>query len=337
MKQVIVTALALLAFLFLLPMLLFGGEGLSRLPPFPGRDVPATLSPQVTPVAAGPLDEAREVTLLHHESGQVEKLTMDQYLWGVVAAEMPASFQTEALKAQAVAARTYALRKGSAANSAHPEAMVCDDHTCCQAYITPQAAAVNWGAETDFYADKIAAAVAATDGLALTYEGALIDAVFFSSASGSTADAAEVWGNAVPYLRPVTTPEGEEVPNFHTTVTVPLAEFKAAILEKHPEAVLGEDYTVWFGPVTYTAAGAVAALPVGGVAMSGLEYRALFGLRSARFALTAGEEGVTFRVTGYGHGAGMSQYGANAMAARGENFKTILTHYYTGVTVETVP
>ena len=334
MKQVIVTALALLAFLFLLPMLLFGGEGLSGLPPLPGREPTATLAPQVTPVVAGPVDQGREITLLHHESGQVEKLTMDRYLWGVVAAEMPASFQPEALKAQAVAARTYTLRKGSAADSAHPEAMVCDDHTCCQAYITPQAAAANWGAEAGFYTDKIAEAVAGTDGLALTYEGALIDAVFFSSASGSTADAAEVWGNAVAYLRPVATPEGEEVPNFHTTVTVPLAAFKEAILAKHPEAALGEDYTAWFGPVTYTSAGAVATLPAGGVPVSGQEYRTLFGLRSTRFTLTAGEEGVTFQVTGYGHGAGMSQYGANAMAAQGKDFREILTHYYTGVTVQ---
>ncbi len=336
MKQVVMTSLAVLAFLFLLPMLLFGGQGVSALPPLPSNTPAATLPAEVTPVPARVSDRERTVTLLRHESGETETMTMEEYLWGVVAAEMPASFQLEALKAQAVAARTYALRKGSEVTAAHPDAMVCDDFTCCQAYLTREQGEANWGDQAAFYADKVASAVAGTDGLVLTYGGTLIDAVFHSSSQGSTADASEVWGASVPYLRPVSTPEGEEVPNYHTTVTVPLSDFKATIGKAHPEANLGEDYTTWFGPVSYTAAGAVAQLPVGGVAMGGTEYRTLFGLRSARFTLTAGEGGVTFQVTGYGHGAGMSQYGANAMAAQGEDFQSILTHYYTGVSVEGV-
>lgn len=334
MKQVVVTALALLAFLFLLPMLLFGGRGLSALPAPATATPPATLPAAVTPVPTGEEDGKRQVTVYHTAEERVETLSMADYLWSVVAAEMPASFQTEALKAQAVAARTYALKKGSSVTQAHPDAMVCDDFTCCQAFITREAAAAGWGNEAGFYTDKIAAAVAATDGLTVTYGGELIDAVFHSSSSGSTADAAEVWGASVPYLKPVSTPEGEEVPNYHTTVTVSLEDFKNAICAKFPQASFGEDYTAWFGPVTYTAAGAVATLPVGGVTVTGVEYRALFDLRSPRFTLTAGEDGVTFQVTGYGHGAGMSQYGANAMAAQGADFRTILTHYYTGCAVE---
>ncbi len=337
MKQVIITALVLLAFLFLLPMLLFGGGGLTTLPAPESDTPPPTLPADVTPVPAGEVDGGRTITLLRSGTGQVEELTLADYLWGVVAAEMPASFQTEALKAQAVAARTYALRKGGGVTADHPDAMVCDDHTCCQAYITKEEAAAGWGGEAEFYTGKVAAAVAGTDGLVLTYDGALIDAVFHSSSSGSTADAAEVWGRPVPYLKPVSTPEGEEVPNYHTTVTVSLEDFKAAIREKYPEARFGEDYTAWFGPVTYTAAGAVATLPVGGVSVTGTEYRSLFGLRSARFTLTAGEEGVTFAVTGYGHGAGMSQYGANTLAGQGVDFEAILTHYYTGCRVEPMP
>lgn len=333
MKQVVAAAVAQLAVLFLLPMLLFGGRGTAALPPLPGDTPPATLAPAVTPVPNGGEDEGQTITLLRHESGQVETLTLAQYLWGVVAAEMPASFQGEALKAQAVAARTYALRKGGEVTQTHPQAMVCDDFTCCQAYLTNQQGQDNWGAQAAFYTDKIATAVSGTDGLVLTYGGQLIDAVFHSSSQGSTADAAEVWGGSVPYLLPVSTPEGEEVPNYRTQVTVPLADFQAAILKAYPEAKLGEDYTAWFGPVRYTAAGAVAALPVGGVEVSGTQYRAIFGLRSPRFTLAAGEEGVAFQVTGYGHGAGMSQYGANALAAAGEEFRAILTHYYTGVTL----
>ncbi len=337
MKQVVTAALALLGFLFTLPMLLFGGRGTLPLTTPPSDRPPATLPADVTPVPAGTADAARTITLCHAADGAVESLPLSDYLWGVVAAEMPASFQPEALKAQAVAARTYALRKGAQTTGNHPDAMVCDDYTCCQAYQTKEQAAADWGSQAAFYTDKIAAAVAATDGLAVTYGGALIDAVFHSSSSGSTADAAEVWGSAVPYLKPVSTPEGEEVPNFHTTVTVPLSDFTAAIQGLHPEASFGEDYTAWFGQVRYTAAGAVAVLPAGGAQVTGIEYRTLFGLRSSRFQLTAGEDGVTFQVTGYGHGAGMSQYGANAMAAQGALFEEILTHYYTGCRVERIP
>lgn len=334
MKQVIITALVLLAFLFLLPMVLFGGEGLASLPAPSADTPPPTLPAGVTPVPVGMADSGHPVTLYRSGTGQVEQIALSDYLWGVVAAEMPASFQTEALKAQTVAARTYALRKGSGVSAGHPGAMVCDDHTCCQAYITKEEAAAGWGGEAAFYTGKVAAAVAGTDGLVLTYGGELIDAVFHSSSAGSTADAAEVWGTSVPYLKPVSTPEGEEVPNYHTTVTVSLEDFKTAIRSRYPDAWLGEDYTAWFGPVTYTAAGAVATLPTGGVPVTGTEYRSLFGLRSARFTLTAGEEGVTFAVTGYGHGAGMSQYGANALAGQGLTFDAILTHYYTGCAVE---
>ena len=315
-------------------MILFGGEGLADLSAPERTAPPPTLPADVTPVPAGETDSGHTVTLYRSGTGRVEKLPLSDYLWGVVAAEMPATFRTEALKAQTVAARTYTLRKGSGVTADHPDAMVCDDHTCCQAYIGKEEAAAGWGGEADFYADKVAAAVAETDGLVLTYGGELIDAVFHSSSAGSTADAAEVWGTGVPYLKPVSTPEGEEVPNYHTTVTVPLEEFKKAIRSKYPEAKLGEDYTAWFGPVTHTAAGAVDTLPVGGVPVTGIEYRSLFGLRSARFTLTAGEEGVTFAVTGYGHGAGMSQYGANALAGQGLDFDAILTHYYTGCQVE---
>lgn len=330
MKQIVMTALVLLALVFLLPVLLFGG-GEEGVGPLSFTETPTpTLKASTLPAPDESIDEQQTVTLYHTESGQTETLTMDTYLWGVVAAEMPASFRIEALKAQCVAARTYALRKGSGVTADHPDAMVCDDITCCQAYLGRNEAEANWSTSAAFYADKISRAVSETDGLVITYDGALIDAVFHSSSQGYTADAAEVWGASVPYLVPVSTPEGEEVPNFHTTVTVSLSDFTSAIQSIHPEASFGADYTAWFGSPTYTAAGAVDILPTGGVDVSGLEYRSLFGLRSARFLLFADQSGVTFQVTGYGHGVGMSQYGANAMAESGEEFRQILKHYYTG-------
>lgn len=328
MKQVVCTALLLTALVFWVPLLLFGGTGLGE------NDTPPALLQPDRATASPQQDSARTVRLLRTETGVVEELPLSDYLWGVVAAEMPASFHSEALKAQTIAARTYTLQRENSAVERHPEATVCDDHTCCQAYLTLETARTGWGEQATFYEEKLRTAVAETDGLVVLYEGQLIDAVFHSSSEGSTADAAQVWGTRLPYLVPVDTPEGEEVPNFHTTVTVPLEEFQTTILQAHPEVILGEDYTAWFGAVEYNDWGGVACLPVGGVEVSGTEYRTLFGLRSTRFALRVGESGVTFSVTGYGHGAGMSQYGANAMAAAGSEAAAILTHYYTGCTVE---
>ena len=324
MKRVVCAAWVMVALVFSVPWLLFGGEKT-------GEEEPPILLPDRTGAVR---DGGYKVTLLHRETGEMEELSLSDYLFGVVAAEMPASFQTEALKAQTVAARTYTLRREYTVVEAHPQATVCDDFACCQAYLTAEEACAGWGGEADFYEEKLRAAVSGTDGLVVTYGGELIDAVFHSSSEGSTADAAQGWGTGVPYLVPVDTPEGEEVPNFRTTVTVPLAQFRETVVQAHPEAVFGEDYTAWFGPMELHAWGGVARLPAGGVDLTGTEYRKLFGLRSTRFTLRAGEEGVTFLVTGYGHGAGMSQYGANALAARGHDFRTILTHYYTGCAVE---
>ena len=221
MKQVVATALVLLLTLFLLPLLLLGEEPLA--------------GPSQPPAATGTLPIDRTVVTPRPDGGRPGTgaggpggtgrcctLPLDKYLWRVVAAEMPASFEPEALKAQTVAARTYTLSKMERTVEAHPDADVCTDITCCQAYIDPADAAANWGENAQTYTDKIAAAVADTDGMAALFQGQPIQAVFFSSAAGRTVDAVEVWGNAVPYLTSVDSPEGDEVPNYHSTVTVPL-------------------------------------------------------------------------------------------------------------------
>ncbi len=327
MKQAAATGLILLLLFFLLPFFF-----LQKTPPESGGGTETP--PAASPVPPGPLDSAREIRVRLFD-GTVQIMSMGDYLWRVVAAEMPASFEPEALKAQAVAARTYALRKMAHSSSAHPNADVCTDHTCCQAYITPEDAAANWGENAGTYTEKIRSAVAGTDGVAALYEGQLIDAVFFSSAPGSTADAVEVWGNAVPYLTSVDSPEGEEVPNYRSTVEVPAAEFKRKFLSAHPEAVLEGAPAGWFGTPELSSGGRVSALSVGGVSVPGSELRTLFGLRSASFTVSAGADTVTFSVTGYGHGVGMSQYGANALAKEGRTYQEILTWYYTGITLST--
>lgn len=329
-KQVVATALALLLVLFLLPLLLFGTGGLEQTEQAaPTGELPIDR----TVVTPSPSADSQTQIRVALTDGSVLTLGLDQYLWRVVAAEMPASFELEALKAQAAAARTYTLSKLGRTVEKHPDADVCTDITCCQAYIDPDQAAANWGDNAAAYTAKITSAVSETDGMAVLYDGQPIQAVFFSSAAGRTVDAVEVWGNSVPYLTGVDSPEGDEVPNYHSTVTFTLEEFKSKLLAQYPDADLSGDPAGWFQNTVPNSAGGVEQVDVGGVTVSGGVLRTLLGLRSTSFTVTAGSQGVTFSVTGYGHGVGMSQYGANALAKQGKTYDEILKWYYTGVEV----
>lgn len=331
MKQVVAAALALLAVLFLLPLLLLGQAPLAEPEetPAPTGGLPldrTVITPTVT-------EDGKTTVNVKLDDGEVVALPLDKYLWRVVAAEMPASFELEALKAQAVAARTYTLSKMGRTTENHPDADVCTDITCCQAYIDPETAAANWGSMADTYTEKITAAVAGTDTMTALYGGVPIQALFFSSAAGQTVDAVEVWGNSVPYLVSVDSPEGEEdVPNYHTTVTVPLEEFKSKLLSRYAEVNLDGPPETWVSTLV-SSTGSRANVDVGGVVVARTAMRAMFGLRSANFTVSAGEDGITFSVTGYGHGVGMSQYGANALAKQEMTYDEILKWYYTGIEV----
>lgn len=312
----------------LLPLLAAGKSGAAEPQP---QLLPA--SPSEPPaLSAEESWDGEQTVWVQMESGGVEELTLTEYLWRVVAAEMPASFETEALRAQAVCARTYTLWKME--HGAHENADLCDDSSCCQAYITREEAGERWGEQAEEYTRRIAAAVEDTDGQVLTYEGEPILAAFFSSSVSATEDAAAVWGSSLPYLVSVSSPEGEEVPNYHSTVTLTAEELRALVEESGLGAALSEDPSEWLGEVSYTASGRVAELGVGGVTLSGGAARTLFGLRSACFAVEEADGVFTFSVTGYGHGVGMSQYGANAMAREGEGWQDIVSHYYTGVTIQ---
>ena len=176
--------------------------------------------------------------------------------------------------------------------------------------------------------------MADTDGLGVTYGGEPIQALFFSSSPGRTVDAAAVWGSRVDYLTGVDSPEGEEVPNYHTQVDKTAQEVHRAVLDAYPGADLSGDPSGWFGPADRDAGGTVRSIPLGGVTLTGSQVRGLFSLRSAAFTVSWDGSKFTFSVTGYGHGVGMSQYGANALAKEGKGFREILTWYYTGTAVE---
>ena len=310
-----------------LTVLLFGGAYL------------AAGGPAAEPEPAAPETAAvhhdRDVTLTIQDGDVTEQMTLERYLTGVVRGEMPASFEMEALRAQAAAERSYVYYQLAAGRKdAHPDADFCTDHTCCSAYLSETAAREKWGGDFAPWNTRVEQAVSDTDGQVVLYNGRPILAVFHSSSAGRTAAAGDVWSGDLPYLVSVDSPEGEEtVPNYYSTVTFTAAEAKEKLLAAHPELKLSGAPDRWFGAAAENGSGRVETVSVGGTDIEGTELRRIFGLRSACFTVAADSESVTFRVTGYGHGVGMSQYGANQLAREGKTWQEILEWYYTGATV----
>ena len=317
MRRAAAMALVMVVLSFLLPILLVGG---------PEQGEPAVdLRPPEQTQTTG--DAGAWVRVLMAD-GTAQEMSRADYLWGVTAAEMPASFHPEALKAQSVAARTYLAGAGG---DKHPEADICADPHCCQAWVSREEAESGWGERAEEFSEKVARAVAETDGLVLLYEGEPIQALYFSSAPGSTVDARAVWGTHVPYLVSVSSPEGEQVPNYHSRLTLTGEQLRALVLEQYPQAELSGPCEGWLTEVEREPSGTVSRLKLGGISMTGGQLRKLLGLRSACFTTSVKGEEITFHVTGYGHGVGMSQYGANELAGQGKDFRAILQWYYTGV------
>jgi len=285
------------------------------------------------PEQPGTPDGERILRVLH--GGTIKEMSMRDYLQGVLRAEMPASFELEALKAQAIAARTYTLHKmGGGAIANHPDADACDDINCCKAYKTAEAAAADWGSMALYYEEKLARAIAETDGQAILYNGEPILAVFFSSSVGHTQNAGAVWQTDLPYLQSVSSPEDETlVPNYYSVARFSASEFRSLFLRAHPEADLSSTVDSWIRDVIRSDADYVTSLRVGGVTVKGNELRSILSLRSPAFTVKTEGDTLIFHVTGYGHGVGMSQYGANALAIEGLDAASILEHYFPGAQV----
>lgn len=274
------------------------------------------------------------VTLTVLIGGEERTMTLGDYLWGVVAAEMPAGFEQQALNAQAAAARTYTVYQMLHHTAAHA-ADLCDDVGCCQAWISREERAEKWaGEDADALSAKITQAVADTDGMAVCYEGAPIQALFHAASAAFTRSAAEVFGEELPYLQSVESPEGDEVPNYYSVVTVPSTEFVEKLTAAAPGCDFSGDSSGWIGPTVYDAAGLSTAVQIGGQEVPTRTLRTLFSLRSSSLSVEMRDGNAVFYVTGYGHGVGMSQYGANALAKQGKSWQEILTWYYSGTDVE---
>lgn len=274
------------------------------------------------------------------QSKTVEQIPLEDYVKGVIAGEMPADFEEEALKAQAVAARTYAISKVSAWQqgrqpSEHPGAALCDS-THCQVY---RSAEELRALKSDEWMEsgwkKVSQAAEETAGQVMYYQGELVDQpLFHSSSGGKTENSEAVFASAVPYLRSVASPYEQEATHQNEVTAISASELSKKLKAAYPAKNIG---TVAASGVVITGrseGGRVEKIQVGGAVFTGRQIREALGLPSANFTVGAENGKVTFVTVGYGHGVGMSQYGANGMAQKGSDYKAILTHYYSGVSVE---
>lgn len=268
------------------------------------------------------IDKKKSVSVL--SGNAAVDMELEEYIACVVLAEMPAEFEVEALKAQAVVARTYTCRRID--EPKHESADVCTDSYCCQAYISIDDFLSSGGTEESV--DKVLSAVYETAGEVLMFEGKLIEATYFSCSGGKTEDAQAVWGTDVPYLQSVESPGEEMAAHYTDSVTFSVAEF-CDMLGISVDQLNRDEIS----SITYTDGGGVATIEIGGIAFTGTSVRQKLGLRSTAFVMTWAGESVTVTTKGFGHRVGMSQYGAEAMAVQGVGYRSILSHYYLGTTL----
>ncbi len=283
------------------------------------------------------------VRLYVHAEDRVRVLDLEEYLVGVVAAEMPAEFPQEALKAQAVAARTYIVKRlaaGGVANPAHPGADICDDPRHGQAWLSREELKKRWGTVKYYnYYYKVKEAVDATRGEVLVYNGQLIDPVYCASCGGRTENSEDVWKAAAPYLRSVPCPYDADptpvqVASFSLEeVDRALGTNLAAVPASGGSGAGGEFERPAVKVLERTATGRPKMVEIGGRRLAAVAVRDLLGLRSTNFTWRIEGDAITFTTTGHGHGVGLCQYGAKGMAERGYGYRTILGHYYSGVEI----
>ena len=262
-------------------------------------------------------DVKEELITVYRTNGDVINIGLTEYLVGVVAGEMPASFPIEALKAQAVVARTYTMKSLQIGRKL-------TDSTSTQVYKDNNQLRNLWGKDYDRYYQRIYDAVTSTDNICVYYNGDYIDAVYHSTSNGYTEDAVNVWGNRIPYLQTVASTWDQNVSSYLKIITK--EEFDII-------SILGLDNLDEIQILERNNSGRVEKVQIGNKIFSGVELRNMLGLRSTDFEIIKDNNIITITTKGYGHGVGMSQYGAKGMAEQGYSYREILNHYYTNVNI----
>lgn len=274
---------------------------------------------------------AENVKVLSASSGQVTEMPIREYLIASVAAEIGGSAEEEAIKAQAIACHTLLLYKRTHKDASLGDADISDTS---QKLLTTAEQQEKWGENYFVFREKTEKCVTEVENKILCFDGEPIMATFFSTSNGKTENSENVWGKALPYLISVDSPDDKLSPKFSSTVSVTAEEFKKTLTEKG--AAPSEKAEEWIGKCELNSTGTVKSITLCGKDFSGTEVRSMFSLKSATFSVKYEDEKFTFTVSGYGHGVGMSQYGANEMAKKGNTYDEILLHYYKNAVISTV-
>lgn len=335
LKIIIIMSLVVLGIMILLPVIFLNNNSSS------GNLSMFNLSNNnVTKSSALSFPYDGKVKLYRREKGTVEEIDLEEYIKGVVASEMPANFDEEALKAQAVAARTYYMNKriNPCKEAEIKGAEICDS-TDCQVYMDKQERISKWSKkDSEANWNKINEAVESTKGEVLTYDGVILEyPQYFAVSSGKTEDALDVFSMNVPYLKS-TESSGEEIaPKYETTSSISVDEFINKIKSKYSDTEISKsNIRNCIEVQSYTQGGSVKEIRVGNENISGVEFRKILNLNSTNFSVSYKGNDIIFSCKGYGHGVGMSQWGANAMAKNGVAYDEILKHYYDGVDIEKI-
>ncbi len=275
-----------------------------------------------------------KIKLLHKKTNEIEEVNLDDYLCNVVSAEMPVDFENEALKAQAIVARTYTIYK--AKNPKHENSDICDDSTCCQAWISKEDRLLKWPEDKrENNWKKIQEAVKETKGKIITYNNEPINAFFHSNSGGTTEVPANVWGGSnYPYLQVVQTSGEEGYSQYASEVEFTNEELINKLKVKYKDIKIDFNKEEDIKILEYTNSNRVKTIKFGNHEIAGVEARTVFGLKSTNFEIIKEQGKIKFYVKGYGHGVGMSQTGADTMAKEGKTCEEIIKHFYVGVSIE---
>ena len=268
------------------------------------------------------------------EDENICEMNLDEYLLGVVSAEMPADYEMEALKAQAVVARTYTLYTIVNSNK-HGDGIICTSSSCCQAWLSKDDRMNKWDEDVrEINWNKIEEAVYSTSGEVIEYNGEVIDAFFHANSGGKTEVPANVWGGTdYPYLQSVETSGEEGYKQYSSENIVSKDELESIMKKYHKDFSINWNENCPIEIKEYTDGGRVKTIKIGNKNLSGVEVRSIFKLKSANFTCEIIDNNIKFSVKGYGHGVGLSQTGADSMAKEGFNYKDIINHFYANVQI----
>jgi len=283
--------------------------------------------------------ESPKIDIYNHKLGKYQKMDLEEYLSGVLAGEMSPEFDIEALRAQAIAARTYVMYKMDRPYpSKHKNAVVCTDFRHCQEYKSyNELQKINGNSWMKSRYSKIQEAVKSTKGQIITYENKAILPLYFSTSSGKTENCEEVFSANYPYLKSVESPYDKISPKFTSQISMSNNEFVNSMKKTNSSISLSaQDLGRQISIVKKSSGGAIEKIKIGNKTFAGTDIRTIFGLNSANFEIAFDKNNLVFNVKGYGHGVGMSQWGAEGMAKGGSKYYEILSHYYSNTSIKDV-